>query len=154
MVYGPFQTSLISACYYVHETTQLQNVASPPFCCVSASTLKAQTLRATTGTSSPQPGQISPRGGDRTTSSGASGQWWCRRGSARSSGKRPRAHSLLWLKLCTYDRVIPFGLGRMDSLLVLMLEHPKAQHRLPLAPAGTLRDGLLPGFCHTHPVSA
>lgn len=49
MVYGPFQTSLISACYYVHETTQLQNVASPPFCCVSASTLKAQTLREQQG---------------------------------------------------------------------------------------------------------
>ena len=33
-----------------------------------------------------------------------------------------------------------YGLGGMDSLLMLVLQHPKAQHRLPPAPAGGLHD--------------
>lgn len=47
-----------------------------------------------------------------------------------------------------------YGLGGTDALLMLMLQHPKAQHRLPPAMAGTLHDWLLSGLRHTHPVHA
>lgn len=46
--------------WFLPVTVELRAVASPQPCCVSAHALKA--LRATTGTVSPQPGQISPRG--------------------------------------------------------------------------------------------
>lgn len=46
------------------------------------------------------------------------------------------------------------GSGGKDSLLMLVFPHPKAQHKLPAAPAGTLHEWLLPALCHVHPADA
>lgn len=80
-----------------------------------ASALKAS--RATTGALSPQPGQISPRGRDCCTPSGASGQWW-QKVDAHSSGKCPRAPSPLGLEPCIYQGAIPLCIQR-DGFLAL-----------------------------------
>lgn len=92
MVYSPFQTSLISACYCICETTHNSKMLLSSHSAVFQSILWKQSfLRAITGTISPQTGQFTLCCNDWTTSLV---KCWYRRGIAHSSGKLQRVPRL------------------------------------------------------------
>lgn len=132
------------SCLSLWSRAQLPAAASPWPCWVPAPAFKA--LRATTGAVSPQPGQISP-GRDCSTPSGVSDD---AEGGHTLQWEMSKSSQTPWFE-ATH---LPWSHSWMDSLLMLMFQHPKAQHRLPPAPAGTLQDWLLPALCHIHPVDA
>lgn len=97
MVYGLFQTSLVPACQYgaVHSSELLL-------------------LPDPAGALSPQPGQISPRGRDCSTPSGATAQWWCRRWVHAPVGNVPElAAPWVW---SIYHEIIPLWIWREGFL--------------------------------------
>lgn len=150
MVYGPFQTSLIPDCQYgaVHSSELL---LLPDLAGCQPVLWKLQGQQQ--GLSHLNQDKLVPVVGTVAHPVGplvSGGRRWMH----TPVGNVPELPApWVWSHAFTKEPFLCAFRG-MDSLLLLMFQHPNAQHRLPAAPAGALHDWLLPALCHVHPVDA